>query len=199
MDVTAVLRELSEAYDANRVARKTISEQVKRKHAALAREEIEGRQLENDIQFARRLADLKERYGLKVTDIQKNVLRTTTWSRWKYWADLAGVVPEREIALVAHEEAKDALKPYRIEDGKIIVLRNEDGPVEPFEVETVINGVPWGYMGQTPGDEHYEDQVRFKAAFPHSGKLAFFLKAAFEEAGEDITRFNVKADEEEEF
>lgn len=130
-DITAPLLELEQAYIANQVAKKTIAAEVRAKYNALIRREIEDRQRDNDIAFAQHLARVKAQYELPVTEIQKNVLHTSTWARWTYWRDLAGVEPERVTAREARVEAAKPDKYYTMEDGDVWLVSGPDGALEP--------------------------------------------------------------------
>lgn len=186
VDKSAEIQELAEAYRANRVAKTSIRAEVKEKYRAVIAEEIRERQMENDVRFANRLARVKEAAGLTLRDIQDGVLRTRTWSTWEYWRDLAGLAPERVSASLAKDAEREARKPYRVENGRVIVTRNESGPVEEFPVASVNRGadgetyVFWGPL--VPGEEGYE---AFLAAFGKDvNRLSRFLNAAFGEYNE---------------
>ena len=185
VDKSAEIQELAEAYRANRVAKTAIRAEVKEKYRAIIAEEIRERQMENDVRFAKRLERVKEAAGLTLRDIQDGVLRTRTWSTWEYWRDLAGIAPERVSAGLAKDAEREARKPYRVEDGKIIVTRNEDGPIEEFPLTGVGKGadgeiyVFWPPM--TSRDDGYE---QYKKAFGDANGLDRFLNKAFAEYGE---------------
>lgn len=185
VDKSAEIQELAEAYRANRVAKTAIRAEVKEKYRAIIAEEIRERQMENDVRFAKRLERVKEAAGLTLRDIQDGVLRTRTWSTWEYWRDLAGIAPERVSAGLAKDAEREARKPYRVEDGKIIVTRNEDGPIEEFPLTGVGKGadgesyVFWPPL--TTRDDGYE---QYKAAFGDANGLDRFLNKAFAEYGE---------------
>src|SRR5690606_19135199 len=117
-----------------------IRAEVKEKYRAIMAEEIRERQMENDVRFAKRLERVKEAAGLTLRDIQDGVLRTRTWSTWEYWRDLAGIAPGRVSAGLAKDAEREARKPYRVEDGKIAVTRNADGPIEAFPLGGVGRG-----------------------------------------------------------
>lgn len=180
-DYTAEVEELTEAYRANRVAKQTIRAEVKEKYREVLADEIRSRQMENDVKFARHLALVQERSGMPLNVIQDEVLRTRTWSRWLYWRDLAGIAPQRvSVAL-----AREAQKPYRIEDGGVIVTRNADGPVEEFRIEEVVGDEKRGYAFWPYFDG--EDYDRMMAAFPEGiAAVSPFLKEAFAKYGDDM-------------
>lgn len=185
VDKSAEIQELAEAYRANRVAKTSIRAEVKEKYRAVIAEEIRERQLENDVRFANRLARVKEAAGLTLRDIQDGVLRTRTWSTWEYWRDLAGLAPERVSASLAKDAEREARKPYRVENGRVIVTRNESGSIEEFPLTGVgktADGetyVFWPPM--TPGEDGYE---QYKESFGDVNTLSRFLNKAYAEYGE---------------
>ena len=173
--------ELKEAYRINKIANAAIRTEVREKYKEVIAQEIKERKIANDVKFARRLAEVKERSGMTVSAIQDEVFGSRTWSRWEYWRDLMGIAPERETAAAKRGTAK----PYRIEDGVVIVTRNADGPVEEFRIESVVGNEKVGYAFW-PYFEG-EDYDRMRAAFPEGIAAASpFLKEAFAKYGDDM-------------
>lgn len=185
MSKEAVLEKLHSDYVSLGAAKTIVRAQVKAEFEAKIRVEVKKRVAEAEAEFARNLADAKERYGLTVTAIQDEVLGSRTWSRWEKWRDLMGIEPERKTAEGARAAKRGAEKPYRIEDGKVIVTRNEHGPIEEF---TLI-GVGWNEPEQKfvswppmapgePGQESYREN------FEGVSHLTNFLNAAYTEYGD---------------
>ena len=192
-----VLDDLAREYRELGRLKKTVRAEVRADFEEQIRREIERRIGAAEMTFAHRLAEAKDAYGLKVTDIMDQVLHSRAWNRWSKWRELAGMKPERVVQAEIRQAKADDRKPYRIEDGKIIVLRNASGPVEPFEILEVRGGRAWGYNGISEGGEHYEDQVNFRKAFNHLDSSGFtsFLRGAFEEYGDDFDSFDVSGKE----
>lgn len=173
--------ELKEAYRINKIANAAIRTEVREKYKEVIAQEIKERKLANDVKFARRLAEVKERSGMTVSAIQDEVFGSRTWSRWEYWRDLMGIAPERETTAAK----RGAAKPYRIEDGVVIVTRNADGPVEEFRIEEVVGDEKRGYAFWPYFDG--EDFDRMMAAFPEGiAAVSPFLKEAFAKYGDDM-------------
>lgn len=176
--------ELKEAYRINKIANAAIRTEVREKYKEVIAQEIKERKLANDVKFARRLAEVKERSGMTVSAIQDEVFGSRTWSRWEYWRDLMGILPERESTEKVRAAKRGTEKPYRIEDGVVIVTRNADGPVEEFRIENVDVSqtgvyVFWPYLD---GEEH----DRAKTAFPGNVMgVSTFLNGAFEKYGDN--------------
>lgn len=186
VDKSAEIQELAEAYQANRVAKATIRAEVKEKYRAIVAEEIRERQTENDVRFAKRLARVKEMTGLTLREIQDGVLRTRTWSVWEYWRNLAGLAPERVSAGLAKDAEREERKPYRVENGKIIVTRNESGPIEEFPI-TSVNQAADGesYVFWPPLVASAPGREAFQEAFGNDvNRLSRFLNAAYAEYDE---------------
>lgn len=177
--------ELKEAYRINKIANAAIRTEVREKYKEVIAQEIKERKLANDVKFARRLAEVKERSGMTVSAIQDEVFGSRTWSRWEYWRDLMGILPERESTEKVRAAKRGTEKPYRIEDGVVIVTRNADGPVEEFRIENVAGNEKVGYAFWPYFDG--EDYDRMMTAFPEGiAAVSPFLKEAFAKYGDDM-------------
>lgn len=184
MNKSDALAKLRREYVDLGVQKKVVRAQVKADFEVKIQMEIQRRVAEAEAEFARHLAAEKERHDLTVSSIQDEVLRTRTWTRWEKWRDMADIEPERVSIQYSREKRRDEGKPYRIEDGVVIVTRNAEGPVEEFRIENVDVSqtgvyVFWPYLD---GEEH----DRAKAAFPGNVmEVSTFLNGAFENYGDD--------------
>lgn len=88
--------------------KKSIRDELRKRLEAEAKAEIE----EAEREFA---YDLKEAVlgGVPVTHIQRDVLRTTTWSAWTKWRDLAAMPSVRDLNAKAKQDAKNAARWFR--------------------------------------------------------------------------------------
>lgn len=173
-------------YLENRRKAREVKSRVREKYREVIEQEIAREQQAVDYEFARSLAEVKERFDIPVTRLMDEVLRSRSWDRWEKWRDLAGIPDEMTRLQGAKDAEREARKPYRVENGRVIVTRNESGPVEEFPVASVNRGadgetyVFWGPL--VPGEEGYE---AFLAAFGKDvNRLSRFLNAAFGEYNE---------------
>lgn len=167
------------------VQKKVVRAQVKADFEVKIQMEIQRRVAEAEAEFARHLAAEKERHDLTVSSIQDEVLRTRTWTRWEKWRDMADIEPERVSIQFSREKRRDDEKPYRIEDGVVIVTRNAEGPVEEFRIENVAGNEKVGYAFWPYFDG--EDYDRMMTAFPEGiAAVSPFLKEAFAKYGDDM-------------
>lgn len=172
-------------YLENRKQAREVKSRVREKYRDLIEQEIAREQESIDYEFARALADVKDRFNIPVTRLMDEVLRSRSWDRWEKWRDLAGLPDEMTRLRDSKDAEKEARKPYRVEDGKIIVTRNEHGPIEEFPLTGVGKGadgenyVFWPPM--TPGEDGYE---QYKEAFGDVNTLSRFLNNAYAEYGE---------------
>lgn len=113
------------------VFKKTVRAQVKADFEVKIQQEIQSRIAAAEAEFSRHLAEKKEEYDLKVTEIQDEVLRSRTWSIWEKWRDLAEITPERERATSKRVEAAKPDKYYTMEDGDIWLVSGPEGALEP--------------------------------------------------------------------
>lgn len=115
-DLTAPLNELRAAYRAYQAAKRDKKEEIHEKYAGMIADEIRSAVAEEKRAFATRLADMKVRYDLKVTDIQDHVLRTRNWKVWEDIRDYAKIDPEQVVRDNAREAREIANRPYRWSD-----------------------------------------------------------------------------------
>lgn len=110
-DITAPLNELRAAYRAYQNAKRDKKEEITEKYRARMEDEIRAAVEAEKHAFAKLLADRKEFYGLRVTDIQDHVLRTRNWKVWEDIRDYADIEPEQ----ISRETARDRKKQEEIE------------------------------------------------------------------------------------
>lgn len=103
-DITAPLNELRAAYRAYQSAKRDKKEEITEKYRARMEDEIRAAVEAEKHAFAKLLADRKEFYGLRVTDIQDHVLRTRNWKVWEDIRDYADIEPEQ----ISRENAREA-------------------------------------------------------------------------------------------
>jgi hypothetical protein len=131
-DVTAPLTELRAAYRAYQNAKRDKKEEIREKYEARIADEVRAAVEAEKYAFAKLLADRKEFYDLRVTDIQDHVLRTRNWKVWEDIRDYADIAPEqvvREQNRTAKKEA-DALaaKTHDFNElGHLIWYKDKDG------------------------------------------------------------------------
>lgn len=110
--------------------------------------------------------------------IRREILGTNDWGTWVHWRDLAGVESETTFLERQRRENLEGTRPYRVEEGKVIVTRNEEGPVDEFTLEGLVwQGDTATVFAPHPG----EDRDNYLAAFGDIQTLMRFLNAAFTE------------------
>lgn len=114
-DITGVLHELRAAYRAYQSAKRDHKERIREKYETIIAEEVRKAVESEKYNFSSLLRDRKERFALRVTDIQDHVLRTRNWKMWEELRDYADIAPEQITRENAREEAK---RPYRWEEGQ---------------------------------------------------------------------------------
>jgi hypothetical protein len=118
-DITTPLTELRAAYRAYQNAKRDKKEEIREKYEARIADEVRAAVEAEKYAFAKLLADRKEFYDLRVTDIQDHVLRTRNWKVWEDIRDYADIAPEQ----VTRENAKaERDRPYRMDDTDSLVL-----------------------------------------------------------------------------
>lgn len=180
MNLDVEIQELKDAYSARKVAKATIRAEVREKYRAVMAEEIESRQMENDVRFAKRMLRAKESLGLTIRDLQDEVLKTRTWSVWEYWRDLMGIEPERVSASLE----KEARKPYRLEEGEWYAVKNEEGDIDPIRLDILERKD--GFAIWPPMDEQDHGYESYVKNFGRNQKrFNDFIVAAFKKYGDD--------------
>lgn len=109
-DITGVLHELRAAYRAYQSAKRDHKERIREKYETVIADEVRKAVESEKYNFSSLLRDRKERFSLRVTDIQDHVLRTRNWKVWEELRDYADIQPEQVTRDNAREEAK---RPYR--------------------------------------------------------------------------------------
>lgn len=109
-DITGVLHELRAAYRAYQSAKRDHKKRIREKYETIIAEEVRKAVESEKYNFSSLLRDRKERFSLRVTDIQDHVLRTRNWKVWEDIRDYADIQPEQVTRDNAREEAK---RPYR--------------------------------------------------------------------------------------
>lgn len=94
-DLPGVLNELRAAYRAYQNAKRDHKERIREKYKTVIADEVRKAVESEKYNFASLLSDRKERFGLKVTDIQDHVLRTRNWKIWEELRDYADIAPEQ--------------------------------------------------------------------------------------------------------
>lgn len=94
-DDLAVLDELRQAYRSFVEFKRSSRESIRREYLELAEEKIRAEHERALHEFSTFLADMKDRQGLTVGQIQDEVLRTKSWRVWEVLRDAAGIPPER--------------------------------------------------------------------------------------------------------
>lgn len=89
-DVYSGLRNLREAYLTYQIRVAGVKAEIREKYKKLEREEIARKVQEEEQAFANLIRDGVEK-GIRVTQIQREVLRTNAWNSWTKWRDLAGL------------------------------------------------------------------------------------------------------------
>lgn len=184
-------------YLENRRKAREVKSRVREKYREVIEQEIAREQQAVDYEFARSLAEVKERFNIPVTRLMDEVLRSRSWDRWEKWRDLAGIPDETTRVQGAKDAEREARKPYRVENGRVFVTRNEHGPIEEFPLTGVgkaADGESYVFWGPlVSGEEGYE---AFRESFGQDAsrqtRLNRFLNAAYaeydetpEEYGED--------------
>lgn len=149
-DYTLAVEELRNHYNALRVFRKSVREQVKTEFEQKIDFEIKARTEAEEIKFATHLAAVKERENLPVRVIQDNVLRTRTWSRWEYFRDLAGIPGEFIRAEDIRKAKAEAENPFHWSEDFEILTVKKNSRLEDIEPVTYYlstnrysNGIYW--------------------------------------------------------
>lgn len=144
-DLTGPLSELRGAYRAYQNAKRDKKEEIQEKYRTRMEAEIRAAVEAEKYEFARLLADRKEFYGFRVSDIQDHVLRTRNWKVWEDIRDYAEIAPETITRNNAREEARLASAVYRWDEVDtpfgyaLVLLKDADGnPIEPEAVLTDI-------------------------------------------------------------
>lgn len=95
MENEAVLNELRDAYWNRSMNKRLIRDRIKAKYEGVIYAETQEAIAEIEKEFLDMLKDYKQRYRLRVSDIQDHVLRTRTWTIWTTLRDKAGLEAER--------------------------------------------------------------------------------------------------------
>lgn len=152
-DITAPLTELRAAYRAYQAAKRDKKEEIREKYETRIAEEVRAAVEAEKYAFATRLRDLKEYYGLNVTDIQDHVLRTRNWKVWEDIRDYADIQPEqitREKSRAAtKQKAEQSKKKYEWIDGALHWYKWSNGEQMPFpmivsDYATLSGNINWG-------------------------------------------------------
>lgn len=88
-DQAAALSELRNAYRDFIEFKRSSRNRIRREHLELAEEEIRAVNNEALSQFAKHLAETKEKHGFTIGQIQDEVLRTRSWRAWETLRDAA--------------------------------------------------------------------------------------------------------------
>lgn len=96
-DLTGTLKELRAAYRAYQNAKRDRKEEIREKYEARIAEETRAAVESEKYAFAKLLADRKEFFNIRVTDIQDHVLRTRNWKVWEDIRDYAEIEPEQVV------------------------------------------------------------------------------------------------------
>lgn len=130
-DITAPLTELRAAYRAYQNAKRDKKEEIREKYETRIAGEVRAAVEAEKYAFATRLRDLKEYYGLNVTDIQDHVLRTRNWKVWEDIRDYADIQPEQIIRektrTIAKERAEAEARTHEFKDGVLYWYKWNDG------------------------------------------------------------------------
>lgn len=142
-DLTGPLSELRGAYRAYQNAKRDKKEEIQEKYRTRMESEIRAAVEAEKYQFARLLADRKDFYGLRVTDIQDHVLRTRNWKVWEDIRDYAEIEPEMITRSNTKEQERIANAFYRWEEADtdfgyvLVLMKDEQGNrIEPEAVIT---------------------------------------------------------------
>jgi hypothetical protein len=87
------IEELSDLYLDHKQRKQKIRTEVRREYEGRIKQDIENRSTGLDEDFARHIRRIYDS-GVSQTIIRREVLRTTDWTKWRYWRDLAGL-PEQ--------------------------------------------------------------------------------------------------------
>lgn len=175
-DITAPLTELRAAYRALQSVKRDKKEEITEKYRARIEDEIRAAVEAERYAFAKRLRDMKDEYGLRVTDIQDHVLRTRNWKVWEDLRDYADIAPEQVLRDNAREEKKrkesGLFNPdqYRIDpsawtnmcDWFVLLTAPDGSDIElPFSYHTVGNTslIPGGKRWEEVVSEHFESRA----------------------------------------
>lgn len=149
-DYTLAVNELRDHYNALRVFRKSVREQVKTEFESKIDFEIKTRTEAEELKFANHVAAVKERENLPVRVIQDHVLRTRTWSRWEYFRDLAGIPGEFVKAEDIRKAKEEAENPFHWAEDFSTLTVTKNSALEDIEPATYYlstnrysNGIYW--------------------------------------------------------
>jgi len=158
-DITGVLHELRAAYRAYQSAKRDHKERIREKYETVIADEVRKAVESEKYNFSSLLRDRKERFSLRVTDIQDHVLRTRNWKVWEELRDYADIQPEQVTRDNAREEAK---RPYRFEKftyrgterDAILWLKDKKGKT----LDTALRAyVVWDFLDFPDLDRDQED------------------------------------------
>lgn len=142
-DLTGPLVELRAAYRAYQNAKRNKKEEITEKYAARIADEVRAAVEAEKYAFAKHLAETKELYSLRVTDIQDHVLRTRNWKVWEDIRDYADIQPEQIVRenAKAERDAEKASFVWDLEAGILTVKKDRNGkalePILTFHTSTL--------------------------------------------------------------